>query len=177
MFRKRGRPTLVVLTGLPGTGKSTVANYVASVLACPVFCKDQLEATLWRSGIDQKEKSGYAAYELLTTLAEEQLRHSQSAVLDSVATYARIRAGWFHLASEYGAVLRVIECLCTDTGIHRARLEQRQRGIRGWPEVAWEEIEQIRARYEPLDGDRLILDAVDPPDVNFARLDAYLLDE
>lgn len=40
-----GRPVLVVFAGLPGTGKSTLADAVAQWLQAPVF-KDELEATL-----------------------------------------------------------------------------------------------------------------------------------
>src|SRR6266436_3844365 len=71
---KRLQPQLVVVTGPPGTGKSTFAEYAAQLLGCPVFSKDWLEASLWRSGIGRDTNSGWAAYELLTTLAENQLR-------------------------------------------------------------------------------------------------------
>jgi hypothetical protein len=38
--RKRSQLQLVVVTGPPGTGKSTVAEYAARLLRCPVFSKD-----------------------------------------------------------------------------------------------------------------------------------------
>jgi predicted kinase len=87
-------PQLVVFAGLPGTGKSTLSEQAARLLGCPLFVKDRLEATLRRNGIGPEHQSGWAAYELLTTLAEEQLRLGQSAVLDSTATFERIRAQW-----------------------------------------------------------------------------------
>jgi hypothetical protein len=43
--------------------------------------------------------SGLAAYELFTTFATGQLRLGQSAILDSCATFARIRDGWRGLAA------------------------------------------------------------------------------
>lgn len=168
--------SLVVFTGLPGTGKSTLAEHAGQLLGSPVFSKDVLEATLWRSGIGREANSGFASYELLTTLAQEQLRRRQSAILDSVATFERIRSTWRSLAHEHGAAFKVVECTCSDEGLHRARLVGRQRCIPGWYEVTWEEVERVRRSYEAWDDDRLILDAVNPLDQNLALLAAYLLE-
>jgi predicted kinase len=168
---------LIVFSGPPGTGKSTFAEYAAQVLDCPVFSKDRPEATLWRSGIGRKANSGWAAYELLTTLAEGQLRLQQSAVLDSVATYERIRSVWRELAAQYGAILRVVECVCSDRDLLRKRLATRHRGIPGWPELSWAEAESVRAKYEPWKDDRLVLQSTDMPEDNFNALRCYLLSQ
>ena len=167
-------PQLVVFSGLPGTGKSTLAEEVARLLGCPLFTKDQLEATLWRSGITAEQNSGFAAYELLTTLVREQVRRGQSAVVDSVATFERIRADWRELAGQHDAAFRVVECVCSDSAVHRQRLAGRQRGIPGWYEVSWAEVERVRSRYEPWTDARLILDALDPLADNRQRLNDYL---
>ena len=42
---------LVVVGGLPGTGKTTIADELAVQLARPVFNKDRIEASLWRDGV------------------------------------------------------------------------------------------------------------------------------
>lgn len=39
---------LIIFSGLPGTGKSTLAENVGRQLSIPVFAKDWLEATLVR---------------------------------------------------------------------------------------------------------------------------------
>lgn len=167
-------PQLIVFSGLPGTGKSTLAEDAARLLQCPLFTKDQLEATLWRSGIGAEQNSGFAAYELLTTLAREQLRRGQSAVIDSVATFERIRVAWRELAGQHNAAFRVVECVCSDSAIHRRRLEGRRRGIEGWYEVSWDEVERVRSRYEPWAEARLIVDALDPLAHNRQTLADYL---
>ena len=55
---------LIVFTGLPGTGKSELAEAAGRELSIPVFAKDWLEATLKRHGA---RDIGYLGYELLTT--------------------------------------------------------------------------------------------------------------
>ena len=79
---------LIIFSGLPGTGKSALAETVGRNLGMPVFAKDWLEATLVRSGLKpgvEDKALGFAGYELLTILAERQLMLGQSVILDSVA--------------------------------------------------------------------------------------------
>jgi len=167
---------LTVFTGLPGTGKSSIAEAVARELGIPVFAKDWLEATLIRSALKPSatRSLGSAAYELLTTLAERQLQLGQSVILDSVASTLSIRAEWRALAQTYQAEWRVIECICSDEAAQRERMKVRQRNIPGWHELDWSEVERVKAYYAPWDEERLILDAVNPSEENIAAALRYL---
>lgn len=168
----------IVLSGLPGAGKSSIAEALGRRLDIPVFAKDWLEATLCRCGLGLEsagqQSAGYAGYELLTTLAARQLHLGQSLILDSVASFARIRAQWRALARQHGADWRVIECVCSDECLHRQRLNGRVRGIPGWRELEWAEVERVRGYYEPWQEARLVLDAVHPLAENVAAALAYL---
>ena len=145
------------------------------MLRCPVFAKDVLEAALWRSEIGPAQgiQTGWAGYELLTTLAESQLGLGQPAILDSVATFDRIRTRWRDLAAEHNAHFIAIHTICSDEDLHRARIETRRRNIPGWPELTWDHIQEVRSRYEPPPA-ALTLDATDPLPDNLIRLDRYL---
>ena len=88
---------LVVVGGLPGAGKSSLADALANRLGVPVFNKDQIEASLWRSGITADLNSCQGAEDLLGTLAGEQLRRNQSAILDTVARTGESREAWHTL--------------------------------------------------------------------------------
>src|SRR5687768_14709031 len=97
---------LIIFSGLPGTGKSTLAKTLGKELSIPVFAKDWLEAALLRSGLEPvtTDKSlGFAGYELLTVLAERQLMLGQSVILDSVASSQKIRDTWRQLVEQYEA--------------------------------------------------------------------------
>lgn len=166
--------TLVVVGGLPGTGKSTLADALAAAIGAPVFNKDRIEASLWRDRITADRGSWEAAEHLLTTLAGEQLRRGQSAILDTVARRADSRAAWQATAEEFDAAFRLIECVCRDHDLHRRRLEGRIRGIPGWYEVSWEDVERTRGRAEPWPEPHLVLDAVEPLADNLAAAGSYV---
>jgi len=162
---------LVVLTGLPGTGKSAIAEAVATELAAPVFSVDPLEATLLRLGITREQRSDRAAYALAHTLADGQLARGQSVVIDAVNGVPAVRDEWEALARRWDAPLVWIKTICSDEAVHRARVESRNRGIEGFVhEPTWDDAEQVRATwYEPFAGEALVLDAVDPLEDNITR--------
>jgi len=164
---------LIVFSGLPGAGKSTLAEATARALGIPVFAKDWLEGALKGAGLGG-DRLGYAGYELLTTLATRQLTLGQSVILDSVASTASIRDQWRALANRYAARWRVVECICSDEVLHRQRLGGRRRDIPNWHELDWAEVERVRGYYAPWTEDRLVIDAVKPADESITAILAYL---
>lgn len=162
---------LIVFSGLPGTGKSAIAEAVGRKLGIPVFAKDWLEGSLLNSNVisgDKKNDLGWVGYNLLTTLAERQLILGQSVILDSVASTESIRREWKGLSSRYNSDWRVIECICSDITLHQERLKGRQRGIPGWHELEWSDVERVRSYYALWDEDRLVLDVICPFDENLS---------
>jgi hypothetical protein len=167
---------LIVFSGLPGTGKSTLAESLGKQLGISVFAKDWLESTLLRNGLQPTANGkslGYVGYELLTTLAERQLMLGLSVILDSVASIQVMRNAWKDLAKGYGADWRVIECTCPDESLHRSRLMIRKRNIPGWHELEWSDVEKVKQYYQPWDEDRLVLDMANPITENFSRVKSY----
>ena len=138
--------------------------------------KDWLEATLVRSEIKptREEKSlGFAGYELLTALAERQLMLGQSVILDSVAASQTIRSAWRQLSDRYEANWRVIECICSDEPLHCSRLSRRKRGIPGWHELEWSEVERVKRYYVSWEGERLVLDMTNSFSENLLKAKIY----
>jgi len=154
----------VVFAGLPGSGKSRLAETVGQRLTIPVFAKDWLEGVLMQCGITHA----------FDRLGKRQLVLGQSVILVSVASTASIRNIWRALASEYEAHWRVIECICSDERLHRSRLDGRQRHIPNWPELEWLDVERVKANYAGWDEERFIIDAVQPFQTNLEIVLSYL---
>ena len=167
---------LIVFSGLPGTGKSSLAEAVGRELSIPVFAKDWLEAALLRSELiasNPEKPLGSAGYELLTALAERQLMLGQSVILDSVTGTESIRGIWKRLSQQYGADWRVIECICSDESFHRLQLSKRRRNIPDWHELEWSDIQKVKGYFSPWEEERLVLDMLDPIDQNLSKAIAY----
>ena len=167
---------LIIFSGLPGAGKSTLAEETARKLGIPVFAKDWLEASLLTSEMspaNPQKPLGSAGYQLLSMLARRQLLLGQSAILDSVASTLSIRAAWRELARQFGADWRVIECVCSDENLHRSRLSARKREIPGWPELEWSEVQRVKSYYAAWDEAHLVLDTVEPFEQNLLKALTY----
>jgi hypothetical protein len=53
-------------------------------------------------------------------------------------------------------------------------LATRERGIPGWHELDWSEVERVKAIYAAWTGERLIVDAVNPLAANVQAALSYL---
>ena len=170
------RSCIVVVAGLPGTGKSTIAEALGRAIGVPVFAKDWLDATLRCSlgTANGHERIGFLGYELLTVLARRQMALGQSVILDSVVGPTAVRDQWRALAAEYGAAWLVIECVCSDETAHRERLASRRRGLPDGYEVTWQAFLKVKARYTPWSEEVLVLDAAAPQEANIDAAIRYL---
>jgi predicted kinase len=110
----------------------------------------------------------------MTALATHELGLGHAVVLDSVAKTESIRTTWREVALRCDAKIVIVECVLTDEAMHRARMDGRLRKIPGWPELTWDEVEQVRATFAPWRDERLVLDAVLPLAENLKALDDRL---
>jgi len=169
-------PTVVLFTGPPGTGESTLAAAAAEVLAAPVLGWDWAMAGLTgfeelQSAMRSMSAPTYRSvgWSLLWNLAVAQLRRGASAVLDGVARAPEV-ARTRQLAGNEGAACLVVATSCADPERHRARVEGRSRGIPGWHELTWDHVSRVVAGWEPPADADLHLDATAALEDNVARV-------
>jgi predicted kinase len=140
-------PKLIVVSGLPGTGKSTLSEKIASHLELPIFSVDPIESAIIKAGIKKSFETGYAAYLVAEKLTEEQVKLGNAVIIDAVNAEDEAKQVWIDCATNLGIPLVVIECILKDERLHRARIEARVRGLHGFDEISWERVQERRKAY------------------------------
>ena len=155
------------MAGLPGTGKSTIAQELRERLGYPVVSVDQIESAVLSAGIDSDQPTGLAAYLVAETLAGNVLQSDRSIIVDAVNAVNPAREQWVSLAARHGSALTFIEVICSDPVVHRERLEARKRDLPHVSEPTWHAVEQSLDEYDEWVGpsaavDRITLDSMEP---------------
>ena len=154
-----GAPVLVVVGGLPATGKSTVASTLARQAAFAFVRVDRIEqAIIDSAGPGQllRQPLGPVGYTVAYGVAAEQLRHGVSVVAECVNPLGVTRDAWRDVAADHGARLVEVELICTDQTAHRERARTREVDIPGLRLPDWEQI--TGREYEPWNRGHLVID-------------------
>lgn len=161
------------MSGLPGTGKSLVADGIARARGLPVLSVDPIESAILRSGVARGFETGLAAYLVAETLADAFLAAQLDTIIDAVNSVEPAREMWRLLASRRDAPLRIIECVVGDDAVHRARLRERRRDL-ATGEPSWTDVESRRVEWSPWPEPHLTLEATDDPAANVERALSYV---
>ncbi|WP_455924855.1 AAA family ATPase [Pseudomonas putida] len=135
---------LIVFSGLPGTGKTTVAKILATQLAATYLRIDSIEQALRTGGITDIGPSGYVA---ANQLAADNLGCGRTVVVDCVNPVAESRQAWAQVAARSGVDLLNVEVICSDAQMHRQRVEDRRSDIPGLVAPTWASV--LVHEYEP----------------------------
>lgn len=171
---------ILLVTGLQGTGKSTIADAAGRRLGAPVLAHDWAMSGLRgfpavQAALDDMEPPGHrpVGWSILLALARAQLRRNTSVILDGVARAPEIELCQA-VALEETSRLFVILTECRDVVVHRSRIEGRKRAIPNWYELDWPHVRAARDAWAPIGNADLVLDAANPLQVNLDRLELFL---
>jgi predicted kinase len=146
---------LVVVSGLPATGKSTVARLLAERTRTPFLRVDRIEQAIvgWS---ELTHPVGPVGYAVAHALAAEQLTLGLDVIVECVNPLSLTRDAWVGTASRTGAAIVEAELVCSDPGEHRHRVESRPSDVDGLTKPTWAQVHQWE--YEPWSRPRLVLD-------------------
>ena len=143
---------LIVFSGLPGTGKTTIARELAGRIAAVYLRIDVIEQTLRDAGV----APGACGYGVANALALSNLQLGRTVVADCVNPVQESRAAWRATAATAGVALVDIQIVCSDTREHQRRVESRESDIPGLIAPSWQSV--LVHEYEPWDDAPLTVD-------------------
>jgi predicted kinase len=145
--------TLYIFSGLPGTGKTTLSQGLASRVGACHLRIDTIEQALRDLCSIDVEGEGYT---LAYRLAADILRGSVSVVADSCNPIELTRREWEHVALDAGARYVNIEVVCSDAREHRRRVETRRATVSGLRLPTWQEV--VDREYDRWTTRRIVVD-------------------
>ncbi|MEV3922641.1 AAA family ATPase [Actinomadura coerulea] len=129
------RPTLVVVSGPPGSGKTTLAGLLARTLPCPLVSRDAINEGIFHTfghdlGVAGKEPVARMAFDAFFQTVDLLLSSKASVVAEAAFQHRRWRLGLDSLKAE--ADIKLVHCVI-DPGLARRRVAARLREQRDGP--------------------------------------------
>lgn len=145
---------LIIFSGLPGSGKSTLSKELTKRLSAVYLRIDTVEQGLRDvCGINDIEGMGYR---LTYRIAKENLRYGNIVIADSVNPIPLCRHEWNAVASDVGAQYVNVEIACSDKNEHRIRVENRGPSVPGIKPPTWQDV--LDREYHEWDMERIYID-------------------
>lgn len=170
---------LIAMAGLPGAGKTTLAEVIGARRKITILSVDQIETAILEAGISSGQPTGLAAYLVAETLAESVLMHDRDIIIDAVNAVDPAREQWVNLAERTGSGIRFIEVVCSDREEHKTRLVERAAKRERSGVLARDAVEHNLDEYSAWTGAsgataRITLDSAGAIGVNVERAIAFL---
>ena len=138
---------LISFSGLPGTGKSTVARALSRETGAVYLRIDAIDAAIWAR--DPDRDIGPESYHISAALAVSNLEIGHDTIVDCVNPWDLTRAIFTDAAMRAGARFLGVETRCSDAAVHRARIEQRKAEVPGLKLPDWQAV--LDRDYTPWD--------------------------
>jgi predicted kinase len=145
---------LIILGGLPGTGKTTIARELARQLGAVHVRIDSIEEAILDSGVPSSPIND-AGYRVAYAVAADNLRIGRTVIADSVNPIPLSRDAWVEANRAQVSVIE-IEVTCSDTKEHQHRVETRISDIARSRSLTWQDV--VSRDYRPWNREHIVID-------------------
>jgi len=159
--------TLVVVCGLPGVGKSTVARQVAERIDATVVRSDAVRKALYADPTYSAEETA-SVYDALLSRAENRLDRGESVVLDATFADARFRTAAVELGAA-AATEHTLVCVECDQAVAERRIRDRD----GISDADVDVYRQFADAFDPIETEAVIVDNSGDERETATQVDAY----
>ncbi|MEM4271978.1 MAG: AAA family ATPase [Candidatus Bilamarchaeaceae archaeon] len=147
---------LIIVCGLPGTGKSTLAQALAAKLGAEHISSDIIRRKMLEERT-YSEQEKYRVYERMVQEAEALLREGKSVVADATFYRRRTREQMLEAARRAGKKALIVECVLDEETVEE-RMEMRKGARRGESEADFSVYLKVKALFEPIREGHLVVD-------------------
>lgn len=130
---------LIVFSGLPGTGKTTIASELVTRTSAVYLRIDTIEQAIRDSGALAHDV-GCSGYMVANEIALSNLRFGRMVIVDCVNPVFESRKTWSDIAARSGAPLVNIQVICSDKHEHQRRVETRKIDVPGLIPPTWQSV-------------------------------------
>ena len=159
---------LIMIAGLPATGKTTLAGNIAYQQRIPVFSPEALRDEILSERLRNAKPTWEDLYGTILRLADVQLALGVSVILESTFPDEKIRQQAADLAAQHNAQFHTIYTECSDRVLWRQRLLARV--TRAAPMETFtgvNEVKRLEKTYAPWNPDTtLFIDSTADEDAN-----------
>lgn len=146
-------PALILLSGLPGTGKTTFARRLAELLPFEHVESDAIRRSLAEPPTYSSDESG-VVFRKAEDLAAHALGEGRHALIDATNLSNRDRKRFFRLADRTGATFVAVRLTAPDAVIRERLAKPRE----GWSQADLAVYELMRGRGQPFPMPALVVD-------------------
>jgi predicted kinase len=138
------RPILIVIFGLPGTGKTTFATVLSNQLGIKHFNTDIIRSLLSKSQQYDEENKAFI-YDEMLHLTRLEFEKGKSVIVDATFYKKKLRKRFKVLAQEYDVNVKWIE-VCAGEEVVKKRVSKKRR----YSEADYAVYQMIKSQFEPI---------------------------
>lgn len=146
---------LIIVCGLPGTGKTTLAKRMADETKSFLLNTDIIrKKVIYDPGYTEKEKE--MVYNLLFEMAEKFLLTGKNVILDGTFYKVDLRERAKKIAKKTKNEFRIIEVRCSENIVRKAMRERKKKGSES--DADFRVYRKMKKEFEPIKEKHLVLD-------------------
>ncbi len=176
--------TLIILSGLPGCGKTTMAQRLVKALQIPILTIDDVVDAIPQHLSQHSPMFWQDMVSILLHLVDSQLAWGQSVLVDSVfmgVDENHTQHQWsdrqraFEIAQRYQVNFRPVYLYVSDEDVWQQRLTQRAAEIKDERVATWTQVSMQRHHFQPWQpGQALFVDNLNSIEDNFSQIMSFI---
>lgn len=163
---------LILLTGLPGTGKSTLGKNISKKIKGVILQTDAIRKKIVREPKYTDEEKEIV-YNTLFLIARYLLMARINVILDGTFYKKELRERVYNLAQDTRHKMVIIEAV-TPNNIIKIRMKRREKRGRGLSDADYEVYKQLKEDYEPISRRHITVDTSNTLSHNLRQIYEHL---